>query len=233
MTGKSLVQTIAGFVAGTVFAQAAHDSLDWSETVGRDGTNRVVLPLNQVITPAGTQIELPRLRPQVLALSPDGKLLITSGKTRNLVIIDPDSGKISQTIELPNDALLPDADPVSSHILKPDKDEQVSYTGLVFSPDGSHLYVSNVKGSVKVFAIDKGHHLTGVGSISLPDANVPRRKEEIPSDSPFPPKASAFTWPVVCPIGCWSMNSRRENCCAPLTWEKFLTPFNWLAAKPM
>ena len=181
MTGKSLVQTIAGFVAGTVFAQAAHDSLDWSETVGRDGTNRVVLPLNQVITPAGTQIELPRLRPQVLALSPDGKLLITSGKTRNLVIIDPDSGKISQTIELPNDALLPDADPVSSHILKPDKDEQVSYTGLVFSPDGSHLYVSNVKGSVKVFAIDKGHHLTGVGSISLPDANVPRRKEEIPS----------------------------------------------------
>jgi YVTN family beta-propeller protein len=185
MRTKRLTQTISifvgGFLAVGAFAQAPHESMDWSEAVGRDGTNRVVLPVNQVITPAGTQIELPRLRPQVLALSPDGKILVTSGKTRDLVVVDPDSGKIIQTVKLPDDALLPQSDPVSSHILKPDKDEQVSYTGLIFSPDGSHLYVSNVKGSVKVFDVGSDHHLTGVGSISLPDANVPRRKEEIPS----------------------------------------------------
>ncbi|HEY2082835.1 MAG TPA: beta-propeller fold lactonase family protein [Verrucomicrobiae bacterium] len=178
---RTTVCLTAGFLAMAACAQAPHDSLNWSETVGRDGTNRVVLPVNQVITPAGTQIELPRLRPQVLALSPDGKILVTSGKTRDLVVVDPDSGKILQTVELLIDKLLPEADPVSSHILKPDKDEQVSYTGLIFSPDGSHLYVSNVKGSVKVFSVGSDHRLAGIGSISLPDANVPRRKEEIPS----------------------------------------------------
>ena len=70
----------AVLTAASAFAQTRQDSLDWSEAVGRDGTNRVVLPVNQVITPAGTQIELHGLRPQVLALSPDGKILVTSGK---------------------------------------------------------------------------------------------------------------------------------------------------------
>jgi YVTN family beta-propeller protein len=164
------------------FAQAPQEATDWSEAVGRDGTNRVVLPVNQVITPAGTQVELHGLRPQVLALSPDGKLLITSGKTRNLIAIDPDTGNIAQKLSLPDDApLATSPSPTSSHYLKPDQDEQASYTGLVFSPDGSRLYLSNVKGSVKVFAVDAQHHLSGLGSISLPDANALRRQEEIPS----------------------------------------------------
>jgi YVTN family beta-propeller protein len=65
--------------------------------------------------------------------------------------------------------------------LKPDKDEQVSFTGLAFSPDGSRLYLSNVKGSIKVFTDDANHQVKGIGSIPLPDANAPNRKEEIPA----------------------------------------------------
>ena len=33
-----------------------------SEAVGRRGSNRTVLPVNQVVTPAGTQVDLPGLR---------------------------------------------------------------------------------------------------------------------------------------------------------------------------
>ena len=44
-----------------------------TETVGRRGANRTVLPVNQVVTPLGVQVELPGLRPQALALSPDGR----------------------------------------------------------------------------------------------------------------------------------------------------------------
>ncbi|HTR41383.1 MAG TPA: bifunctional YncE family protein/alkaline phosphatase family protein [Pseudomonadales bacterium] len=164
------------------FAQSQQDSMNWSENVGWTGTERVVLPVNQAITPAGKEIELHGLRPQVLALSPDGKILVTSGKTIDVVVLDPATGRILQKVALPNDGPLTSSPaPASTHYLKPDPDEQVSYTGLVFSPDGSHLYLSNEKGSIKVFAVDSNHHLTGIGSISLPDANAPERKEEIPS----------------------------------------------------
>jgi YVTN family beta-propeller protein len=169
-------------VASSALAETSSDSLDWSETVGRDGTNRVVLPVNQVITPAGKQVELKGLRPQVLALSPDGRILVTSGKRRDVVVLDPDSGTVLQTVRLPDDGPLASSPaPTSSHYLKPDKDEQVSYTGLVFSPDGSHLYLSNVKGSIKVFSVSADHRLKGAGSFALPAANAPRREEEIPS----------------------------------------------------
>src|SRR5438876_10597584 len=53
----------------------------------------ISVPVNQVLTPAGVQVELPGLRPQVIALSPDGKLLVTSGKTPELIVIDPSTGK--------------------------------------------------------------------------------------------------------------------------------------------
>ncbi len=63
-----------------------------TESVGRRGANRTVLPVNQVVTPLGVQVELPGLRPQALALSPDGAILITAGKTAELVVVDPATG---------------------------------------------------------------------------------------------------------------------------------------------
>src|SRR5687768_1540678 len=73
------------------------------ELVGRKGGGKIVLPVNQTVTPVGIQVELPGLRPQGLALSPDGKLLVTSGKTSELVVIDPGSGAILQRVSLPNE----------------------------------------------------------------------------------------------------------------------------------
>ena len=152
------------------------------EHVGRLGANRTVTPVNQALTPAGKIIELPGLRPQALALSPDGRLLVTSGKTSELVVIDPATGEIRQRVELPSDQQgEPQPDVVSPNILQPDKKGQVSFTGLAFSPDGRRLFLSNVNGSIKVFTVSPAGVVTPSHSIALPTADAPRRKEEIPA----------------------------------------------------
>ncbi len=152
------------------------------EHVGRVGANRTVTPVNQALTPAGKIIELPGLRPQALALSPDGRLLVTSGKTSELVVIDPASGEIRQRVELPSDQQgEPKPNVVSPNILQPDKKGQVSYTGLVFSTDGRRLFLSNVNGSIKVFTVSPAGVVTPSHSFPLPTADAPRRKDEIPA----------------------------------------------------
>jgi len=140
------------------------------------------LPTGQMVTPAGRQVELPELRPHVLAMSPDGRLLVTSGRSHEIVSVDPVEGRILQRIPLPPeppDAAKPEA--ASANIVKPDEKGQLSYTGLAFSPDGRRLYLSNVNGSIKVFDVAPDGTITGSFSFLLPPADAPRRKEEIPS----------------------------------------------------
>src|SRR5688572_9582450 len=118
--------------AGVAIAQESP-----TDMVGRHGTNRTVTPVNQVLTPYGLQVELPGLRPQAIALSPDGRLLATSGKTHEVVIIDPVSGAIRQRVSLPAETTnAPQPSVPSPNILKPDEKGQLSFTGLIFSPDG-------------------------------------------------------------------------------------------------
>jgi YVTN family beta-propeller protein len=131
-----------------------------------------------VVTPAGRQVELPGLRPQALALSPDGRLLLTSGKTAEVVVVDPDTGDIRQRVPLPK-TTYPKAP--SGNVLRPDVEGQVSYTGLVFAPDGRRAFLSDVNGSVVVFDVDARGSLQVARSIRLPDADAPRRAEEIPA----------------------------------------------------
>ncbi len=150
--------------------------------VGQLSTNRYYTPANQILTPAGIQLELPGMRPQAIALSPDGKLLVTAGKTHELVVLNPVTAQIRQRVPLPadndND---PKPDAVSTHLLAPDKEGQLSFTGLVFSPDGLRIYLANVNGSIKVFGVQHATNVVGLFSIPLPAANAPGRKAEIPS----------------------------------------------------
>jgi YVTN family beta-propeller protein len=152
------------------------------DAVGHVGPNRYYTPANQVLTPAGLQVELPGMRPQALVLSPDGRLLVTAGKTHNLVVLEPQSGKVLQRVLLPSEKQVePTTKAVSEHILQPDKDGQLSFTGLAFSPDGSRIYLANVDGSIKVFGVGKDGTVAGLFTIPLPPANAPRRKPEIPA----------------------------------------------------
>jgi len=154
-----------------------------TETVGVSSqAGRTVLPVNQVVTPAGTQIPLPGLRPQALAMSPDGTILAVSGKTHEIVVIDPSDGRIRQRVILPAaTAGRPAPEAPSESILFPDDKAQLSYTGLAFSPDGKRLFLSNVDGDIKVFAVGPGGEVAPLKTIPLPPAGAPRRAEEIPS----------------------------------------------------
>jgi YVTN family beta-propeller protein len=150
-----------------------------AETVGRNG-NGLVTPVNQRVTPAGIQVELPGIRPQALALSPDGGLLVTAGLTHELVVVDPATGKIEQRVAFPTGKTRAEESVVPG-VLDPDDEAQLSFTGLAFSPDGSRIYLSNVNGDLKVFGVGKNHNVSPLFSIALPPANAPMRTNEIPT----------------------------------------------------
>jgi YVTN family beta-propeller protein len=169
------------FAISVSLPAASADNFDTtSETVGRAGTNRFVTPANQLLTPAGIFIELPGMRPQALALSPDSKLLVTAGLTHELVVFNPATGKILQHVPLPSDKMQEVA-PVTETILDPDEKAQLSFAGLTFSPDGSRIYLANVNGDIKVFAAAKDGKISPLFSIPLPPANAKGRTNEIPA----------------------------------------------------
>jgi len=157
------------------------------EQVRRVSEGRMITPVNQIAEPAGRQIEMPGLRPQGLALSPDGRILVTSGKTHDLIVIDPVAAKVIQTVQLPaKDVTISDQTAVSPRKLQSDPDAQLSFTGLIFSPDGSRIYLSDVSSSIKVFSVDAGG-VHAAYSIPLPPADAPRRKQEVPTGLAFSP----------------------------------------------
>ena len=154
------------------------------ETVGPSHSrfihNRFVTPVNQILTPAGWQVELPPMRPHALALSPDHSLLVTAGMLHQLIVISAQSGKILQSVPLPSDQAR-EAAPVSAAILDPDGRAQLSFTGLTFSRDGSRIYLSNVNGDIKVFDVAEDKFVSPLFSFALPPANAPGRSEETPA----------------------------------------------------
>jgi DNA-binding beta-propeller fold protein YncE len=179
---------IAAFSLFTVLNAACqtppHAAPDFSTTeiVGRFGSNRFYTPANQILTPAGHLVELPGLRPQALALSPNGKLLVTSGKTHELFVIAPVSGEILQQVPFPprrNQESSPN--PVSDQNLKPDNKALLSYTGLAFSPDGTRIYLANVEGDIKVFRVDAKGKVSAWLSLPLPPWSAQDRNVDIPS----------------------------------------------------
>src|SRR5438876_1731863 len=127
----------------TFYSLAEQPEASSTEAVARFGDSRIVTPVNQIVTPVGMQVELPGLRPQGLALSPNGKMLVTSGKTHELVVVSPETGRVLQTVRLPPQAKEADRDSASTHNLKPQHEGQLSFTGLIFSPDGARIYLAD------------------------------------------------------------------------------------------
>jgi YVTN family beta-propeller protein len=175
-----IFQFVVVWGVGSVPAQEAQIE-STTDLVGRSREDYIVTPVNQLLTPYGKQVELAGLRPQALALSPTGKHLLVSGKTSELLVIDIDKAEVTQRVAFPADDQKEPPTVVSPNILNPDRKGQVSFTGLVFAHDGKRIYLSNVNGSIKVFSIDAAGTVAPSHTISLPEANAPRRKPEIPS----------------------------------------------------
>jgi len=120
--------------------------------VGPQEDGRHIVPTNQVLWPAGVQVEFPG-RPTDIALSPDGRLLAVLNHS-DLILIDAESGKISQTIK---------------YRVKGGG----SYTGILFSDDGRTLYASKISGQVEVFKMDEAGRFQVAEPIVLgPKGNV-------------------------------------------------------------
>jgi YVTN family beta-propeller protein len=174
--GAVVAFAVSNFLASLVFA----DDFDaTTETVGRT-TSGLETPVNQLVTPAGTLVELPGIRPNALAQSPDGRLLVTSGLTNKLFVISAADGKISQTVAFPHDAVQEKA-AASEENLNTNNTSKSSLTGLAFSPDGARIYLANVNGDIKVFGVGADQKVSPLFSIALPPAHAPKRTNEIPA----------------------------------------------------
>jgi DNA-binding beta-propeller fold protein YncE len=159
---------------------APQNFAETSETVGRH-ENGIETPDNQRITPAGKQIELSGVRPNALALSPDGKILVTAGLTRQLIVVDVASGQILQKVGFPNARRNLNAEAGSGLVLKANLSDKLSFTGIAFSLNGSRIFLSNVNGDVKVFGVSRDGVVSALDSIPLPPVNKPDREMDIPA----------------------------------------------------
>ena len=151
-----------------------------SQTVGRtpDGLET---PDNQHVTPVGTLVELPGVRPNALTLSPDGKILVTAGMTHELIVVDPGTGQILQKVDFPKAATNLDAVAGSELVLNANVKDKLSFTGITFSPDGTRIYLSNVNGDLKVFGVGTDGKVGPLSSITMPAVKMPDRKMDIPT----------------------------------------------------
>src|ERR1700761_3645217 len=144
-----MLKMLAVLAAATLASLGQDTTID-HETVVPNTDGSSVTPVNQIVEPLGGQVYLPRLRPQAIALSPDGQIIVTSGKSHDLIVVDPVKAEVAQTVRLPSESSVLTNQEASDHILASDDEEQLSFTGLIFSADGSRVYLSNVAGSIKV-----------------------------------------------------------------------------------
>ena len=96
--------------------------------VGEQGAGRVVVPTNQVLTPAGRLVTFPG-RPVDLALLDEGKTVAIKN-LRDLVLLDATTGTILQTLRLPS----------GGHAV----------AGLAVAGGGATIYSSGTGGKVHV-----------------------------------------------------------------------------------
>ena len=153
-----------------------------TKPVGRGADGLQTTPVNQTLTPFGTFVDLPGLRPQAIAASPAGDRLYVAGKTSELVVLDAGGGGVLQRVALPSDEQRePAAGSGAGDQQPPDRRGQLSYTGLLVSPDGRTIWLSNVRGSIKVFRVADDGSVSASHTLPLPQANAPRRAAEIPT----------------------------------------------------
>ncbi len=96
--GKTVTTLVALAIATLSPPPSSADDQDRLQ-VGRQSDGRIVVPSNQILTPAGKQITFPG-RPVDLALTDDGQTLVVKN-LRDLVFIDIAKGEVAQTLVSP------------------------------------------------------------------------------------------------------------------------------------
>ncbi|UCH35555.1 MAG: beta-propeller fold lactonase family protein [Armatimonadota bacterium] len=127
-----VLSCVAVALALGLSASGAEPDLDGA-AVGRQGDGRIVVPTNQVLDPAGFQVEFPG-RPTDLALSPDGSLLAALNSNA-LVLIRVSDRAIMQTLPVPK----------GGH----------TFVGIVWAADGGAIFTSGTQGAVHRVVIEE------------------------------------------------------------------------------
>jgi YVTN family beta-propeller protein len=149
---------------------------------GANADGRIVVPTNQVLSPAGRQVAFSG-RPTDVALSPSGRWLAVLDRS-HVATIDIGKGEIVSRV---------------SHA-------SGSVGGIVFTPDGKRLLASNLRGSIGVFDVDDEGELEALSPIRLPISaktagdNVANSATgpQSPGQQTLPPGADSKN---ACPVG--------------------------------
>jgi len=112
--------------------------------VGPQEDGRIIVPTNQVLSPAGRQVIVGG-RPTDVALSPDGRWLAVLN-LREVVLVNVESGEVVGKA--------------------PNRDE--SFKGIVFAPDGKRVYASTTTDAIGVFDVSDDGKLTAAKPIEVP-----------------------------------------------------------------
>ncbi len=130
---------------------------------GTDG--KIIVPTNQVLSPAGRQVAFSG-RPTDLALSPDGRWLGVLENSR-VAVIDPVAGTVASRVSHAGGG---------------------SFTGIVFAPDGKRLFASTVRGTIGVFSVDEKGQLKTEAPIRVPPPLAGKSEDVAEGDGgPQPP----------------------------------------------
>jgi YVTN family beta-propeller protein len=167
------------------------------------------------------------MRPLALALSPDGRLLVTAGLTHELVVLDPATAKITQRVAFPTDNIQ-DQPAAAPGVLDPGEKAQISFTGLVFSPDGSRIYLANVIGDIKIFSVDQAHKVAPLVSLPLPPVNRPGHTNEIPAGIAVSPDGKRLYVALNLSNGLAELDPATGRVLR--TWETGVAPFDVVLA---
>ncbi|NWG12256.1 MAG: hypothetical protein HXY20_01840 [Acidobacteria bacterium] len=139
----SLVLVLA---AATVWFSTARLDDDVPLKVGPQPDGTILVPTNQLLSPAGFQVLFPG-RPTDLVLSPDGNLLAVKNM-RDIVIIRMQDRAVLQTLTV-------------------EKGGQ-GFAGILFSEDGGRIYATDSEGRIQIAALTRGKTWQWLDPILLP-----------------------------------------------------------------
>ena len=150
-----LIITASLFLAVSAIAQVTE-----TYQVGPVSGGGFAVPTNQVVTPAGTQLNFIG-RPLAIAIRPDHKTaaVLNTGSGENnfatppIVIIDLTTNAMKQQFEPTNTS--------------------ASYDGVLYSQDGKHLYFSQDNGSVTILNVADDGTVAANAVVALPRVQEP------------------------------------------------------------
>jgi len=131
MKYRSIVASVGSLAVVGILASGSYDAkaqVQEKQQVGRQKDGSVLTTTNQLLTPAGRQVEF-RGRPNAVTLSPDRKTAaFLNAGYKAIMLVDLETGTVKQEF----DAAGPSA----------------SFTGILYSKDGKALYASQATGNL-------------------------------------------------------------------------------------